>query len=436
MDMTKLITRQRFYWFGGATVVLLLVLSLGLRTGTADLPTYEVKRGPFVVDIQTSGELKALNSRVVTRPRIRWSRSQIVKLAPEGSMVEEGDFLIQFDTSESMSRVEEKRNELQNALAELEREKANMAAELARLESELKRQEYAYEQAKIRYEQMKYEAEIRRREQELELKKAELALQQARDKVEAQKVIREANLRKAELRVEQARLELKKAEEELASQTLTAPIGGLVVYKEVWGPSGRAKVKVGDTPWPGQALIEIPDLSVMQVQTKVNEVEVNRVAPGQQVVIKIDALPEETFYGKVDHVATLAKREKESEVKTFDVLVTIEGEDQRLRPGMTASCQIITDRLTDVLYVPLESVFEKDGQTICYVLASDPEPRPVKVGPKNSDYIVVEEGLQEGDKVTLWDPTRPLEEIGKEPPVMQEKKKPKKESDEGMIIIG
>jgi len=412
------------------------VVLWGVGGSSPEIATYEVKRGEFLIDVRARGELKALKSRSVSRPRIRWSRSQIVRMAPEGSIVKAGDFLIQFDTSESARRVEEKRNELLNAKTELESQKASMASRMAELESQLRNQEYSYQQAKIRYEQMKYEAEIRRREQELELKKAELALQQARDKIESQKVIDEANLRKAQLKVKQAELELQKAEEELASQTLRAPIGGLVVYKEIWGPSGRAKVKVGDTPWPGMELIEIPDLSVMQVKTKVNEVDINRVAVGQQVIIQVDALPGETFYGKVTQVATLARRERDSNVKTFDVDVTIDGSDDRLRPGMTANCQIITDRLTDVIYVPLEAVFEKESKTVSFVMDGHPKMREVKVGPKNSDFVVIEDGLQEGERVTLRDPTLPLEEVGGQPPVQTKKKKKSQGGEERMIIIG
>ena len=427
---------KRWWWLAAVAVLLLTAVLWGVGGSSPEIATYEVQRGEFLIDVQARGELKALKSRSVSRPRMRWSRSQIVRMAPEGSTVEEGGFLIQFDTSESARRVEEKRNELLNAKTELERQQATIASRTAELESQLRTQDYSYQQAKIRFEQMKYEAEIRRREQELELKKAELALRQARDKIEAQKVIDEANLRKAELKVKQAELELQKAEEELASQTIRAPIAGLVVYKEIWGPSGRAKVKVGDTPWPGMELIEIPDLSVMQVKTKVNEVDINRVAVGQQVIIQVDALQGETFYGKVVQVATLAKRERDSNVKTFDVDVTIDGSDERLRPGMTANCKIITDRLTDVIYVPLDAVFEKEGMTVAFVMGGRPKLREVKVGPKNSDFVVVEEGLSEGERVTLRDPTLPLEDVGGQPPAPGQRKKKDKGQESTTIIIG
>lgn len=429
--------RRRWRWLAALVAVLAFAALWGVGGSSPDIATFVVPRGQFLIDVQCRGELKALKSRAVSRPRMRWARSQIVRMAPEGSTVQAGDFLIQFDTSEAAQRVEEKQNAVMNAKTELESQRATIASRMAELESKQKNQEYSYQQSKIRFEQMKYEAEIRRREQELELKKAELALQQARDKIESQKVIDDAELRKAELKVKQAELELHKATEELESQTIRAPIGGLVVYKEIWGPSGRAKVKVGDTPWPGMELIEIPDLSIMQAKIKVNEVDINRVAVGQQVIIKVDALPAESFYGEVTQVATLAKRERDSNVKNFDVDVTIAGADNRLRPGMNANCQVITDRLEDVVYVPLEAVFEKEGKTVCYVIRGGPQRRDVEVGPKNSDFVVVKEGLSQGEVVTLRDPTLPLEDLGGEPPAQTQKKKKKPQGgDDRMIIVG
>jgi len=433
-----LTTRQR--WLAAVALVAIMAVAVYFRLGrgTPGIATAEAQRGEFIIDIRTKGELKALNSVAVGVPARVWG-VRIVRMAPEGSMVKAGDFLIQFDTSQFTQEVEQRKNELLNAQAELESQRATAASTLAQLESAFKQQQYSYEQAKLRYEMMKYEAESKRREQELNLKKAELSLKQAEQKIASQKAIDEANIKKAGLKVQQAKLRLEEAQRRLEALTLKAPTDGLVVYKEIWGPSGREKVKVGDQPWSGQELVEIPDLTTMQVKTYVNEVDVQRVAVGQQVIITIDALPGLTVYGRVHRVATLARRLESSgspwaapssgasEVKVFDVDVNIEGSDLGPaggRPGMTAQCRIITDRIKEAIYVPLESVFEKEGKTIVYVVNGRPKRREVELGPKNSDYLVVQKGIQAGERVTLRDPTLPLEELGKEAPVMKEKKTP------------
>ncbi len=436
MSMKEILKNRRVLAISGGVLVVLILVLWNIGSPSADVASGEVQQGEFIVSIKAKGELKAKNSQAVTVPRSSSFNIQIVRLAPEGGIVKAGAFLVQFDPTQAQQKLDEKQNALKNALAELESQKASIASNMAQIESALQTERYSHEQAKLRFEQMQYEAEAKRREQEINLRKAELSLKQAEEKIEAQKKIDAANLSKANLQVERAKLELGEAERELASLTLTAPIDGLVVYKEVWGPSGAAKVKVGDTPWRGQEVIEIPDLSVMQVKASINEVDVSRVAKGQQVIIKLDALPEPAFHGTVAQIATLASRKRNSNVKEFEVMILIDGSDPRLKPGMSASAEIVTDRLADATYVPLESVFEKDGKTVVYS-AGSAKPIPVEVGQKNADFIVINSGLKPGQKISLRDPTQPLEEIGKDAPKSIEKGKKKSGGGhEGFMIIG
>ena len=423
---------------GGALVVGFITVFIVRSAAVPNVATAPVEYGEFIIDLKERGELQAVKSVAVGGPRSVRGNLRIVGLVEDGAMVEKGDFLVQFDTSEAMQAVEERKSELDNALAELKSLKANIKSTMAQLQTAYETQKYSYEQAKLRYEQMKYEAAAKRREQELNLKKAELALEQARKKIESQKIINEADLRKAEIKVRQAELRLEQKQRDLEALTLRAPIGGLVVLKEIWGPSGMAKVKIGDTPWRGMTLVEIPDLSQMMVKAKTNEVNISKIRKGQQVIIEVDALPGQTFYGTVSRVATLATRERGSNVKVFELEILINDTDPRLRPGMTAQCRIITDRIPDKLYVPLESVFQKDDTTVVYVQKGGFSKRVVRVGPKNSDYVIIEAGLKQGEKVALRDPTQPLEELGGEAPSGQKRKKKRQNTggEEGIIIIG
>jgi len=111
-------------------------------------------------------------------------------------------------------------------------------------------------------------------------------------------------------------------------------------------------------------------------------------------------------------VATLARAEEGSDMKVFDVEVTIEGSDERLKPGMTAQCRIITENIPNVMYLPLESVFQKEDTTLVYVKGHGYDERLVKLGKKNADYVIIDDGISEGEEVALRDPTLPLEELG------------------------
>jgi len=395
-----------------------LLLTAALLAGceTRTLPTVEVERGTFVVTVSSRGELAAVESRTVSRPREGGRQSAIVEMVPEGTIVEEGDFLLQFDTAEAERQLEQRRAELENARAKLAATRAQAASRLAEIESQLKLQEYTHEQAKLRYEQMQYEAEARRREQELELRKAELSLQEARERIESQRAVDAANIRTAEIEVEQARTAVTRAQEALERQTLTGPIGGLVVYETIWKSGGRGKVAIGDTPWPGQELIEIPDLDAMMVRTKVDEVDVNRVAVGQPAVVAVDALDGLRLDGEVSRVATLARQERGESTKTFDVEILLTDHDDRLRPGMSVQCEVEVERHDDALSVPLEAVFEREDRTVVYVVDGEPTERTVELGSRNEDRVHILDGLEAGEIVALRDPTEPLPEVGEDLP--------------------
>ncbi|HPR86926.1 MAG TPA: efflux RND transporter periplasmic adaptor subunit [bacterium] len=399
-----------------AAVLLFFLIYTWTLGSTPDVATAAARFGDFVIDINQSGELYAVKSVSVGVPAKVRGSLRVVALADDGSMVQKGDFLVQFDTAEASQDLEDRRNEYESALADLASLQASNRSTMAQLNTAYETEKYSFEQAKLRYEQMKYEALSKQREQELNLKKATLSLDQAQRKIESQEIINRADLTKSNLKVRQARLRYEQKQQEVSDLTLRAPIDGLVVLQEIFGTNGRAKIKVGDTPWRGMTLVEIPDLSQMMIKTKVNEVFISQVRQDQQVVLAVDALPGERFYGKVMRVATLATRESGSDVKTFEVEILIDGADGRLRPGMTAQCQIITDRIKDKLFVPLESVIHKDDTTVVYIKKGGFKRHEVQIGAKNSDFVVIEKGLKQGDLVALRDPTVPVKQTGETTP--------------------
>ena len=389
-----------------AALLLATILALAARRPPASLVTAVARRGELVIDVATVGQVEAVKSRSVSRQRtsFSWDAVQIAQMAPEGSVVAQGDFLVQLDQSTTSQQLEQVENSLLNARAELARRRAEIDQRLAELESARLNQEYGYEQTRLRYDLMTFEAEVRRREQELELKKAELSLREAGDRLAAQRIIAEAELAKAQYDVRNAEMQVAQAREALASLTITAPEPGLVVYKTFRG----GKIKVGDQVWPGMELIDLPDLSSMQVRTRVNEIDVRRVAVDQEVAVAVDALAGREFRGRVTRIATLARAEGEAKVKVFDVDVLVEGDAGDLRPGMTAQCRIIVARLQDVVTVPLEAVFERDGGSVVFAVDGRVAARPVVLGERNDDFVVIESGLEAGATVSLRDPQQPL----------------------------
>ena len=146
----------------------------------------------------------------------------------------------------------------------------------------------------------------------------------------------------------------------------------------------------------------------MMVESSVREVDIHKVALGQQAQIQVDAYPDARYTGIVHLIGSLATTEQNQPTVTkyFQIQIVLNESDDRLRPGMTARVEIMIDRLEQVLYVPLEGVFEKAGQKVCYVVQGKKvEERHVTVGKFNRDMIVIEDGLTDGEQIYLQDPT-------------------------------
>jgi multidrug efflux pump subunit AcrA (membrane-fusion protein) len=169
-------------------------------------------------------------------------------------------------------------------------------------------------------------------------------------------------------------------------------------------------MKVGGKIHPHNPLMTIPDLSAYKVQLQVNEGDVNKVAAGLTVQIRPEAIPNTTFTGKVAKVSRVSGQQQwwaaSDGGSKFDVEIEMEGVDARIRPGMKCKSEILIEDVKGVVYVPIDSIFEKDGKTLCYVVASPPTAREVKPGRANQDVIEILEGLKEGERVTLYDPSK------------------------------
>jgi HlyD family secretion protein len=218
----------------------------------------------------------------------------------------------------------------------------------------------------------------------------------------------------AESRIQEAQSRLALAQQQLARTEVRADVPGIVVYREVFFGSEQRKPQVGDQVWANQPLLILPDISRMVVETKVRETDIHKVERNQKVSVRVQAYPDLVLTGQVTLVGTLAQEEKERRgTKFFGVTVQVAESDTRLRPGMSARVEIQVEERARALFVPLEAVFEKDGRPVCYVWQRGGfRPRAVALGPSNRDFVVVEKGLRDGERVALRDPGAPPSDFG------------------------
>ena len=212
----------------------------------------------------------------------------------------------------------------------------------------------------------------------------------------------ENSLADAALAVQNAQLSLQSAQEALDSYTITSPISGTVIEKNL---------KAGDQLNGGDsgAMAVIYDLSQLELQMDVSELDIGQIQPGQTVEITAEALPGQTFTGVVEKVSVNGTTTDGFTTYPVTILLSEYGD---LNPGMNVSADIIVERSENALCVPAEAVnsdgtvlvagegaFAEDGVTI-----ADPskvEARAVSLGQGDQEYVEITSGLEEGETVLL-----------------------------------
>lgn len=425
LQQLKKYRKNKIVW--GVAVLVVLWTVVSLLSSESNTLLFKVERKPFLIDLKVDGELKAMDSYVIKAPGNIWRNVRIVRLVPEGTSVKEGDFLIQFDTSEFQQKLLEAENNLEKAEANLASTMANNKSQMSDIESNIKLESYSLEQSRLRAKNAIYESENKRKEIEFNLKKAEISYAQLLNKKESTIKIHRAAMRQAQLEVEQARIKVERAKNDLEQMTITSPTAGMVVYKEVWEGGQMGKLKVGYSPWRGQALLEIPGENKMKVSINVNEVDISKLALDQKVIVTLDAVPDTFFSGAVKEIAALANRDRRTKKNVFAVEVYLNEKDERLKPGMSAHTQIIIDEIPDVLAVPIDAIKIEGEKTL--VTDAGGDPIEIKTGKSSSDFIIVEEGLEEGDEIQL------TQESGVQSTTPKRKSGKKSGSDSEMIIV-
>jgi multidrug resistance efflux pump len=414
-----------------AGLVILLYLHYK-RRGISEIASTLAKRGELLISVTEVGMLEALKSVSIVSP----THGKIIKLVPEGSLAEEGDPVAWFDATELEKQVKDREADLGKAEANHQKAKENAQLKEFQDEMSVKSAQSQLKLARVKLQSAKENLERKKRlfkaelisesaletakltllRAELELENAEIGLAKAQETQKSNQITRHIGLKNSEASLGE--------QEELEKTVVKAPASGIVIYSKIWKGAGIDKIQEGDQVWRGSSIMELPDLSKMMNVVKINEVDISKIKVEQEVRVKVEALPEVELQGKVTKIATLAVDKAEQRLpweskketygmKVFEVRAEIEGHHPDLKPGMTTKTTIVVEKLKDVVRIPLEAVFEVKGQKVVYILGSlVPERREVVLGTSDGNYVVIKDGLQEGERVSLRDPMRRLKAIG------------------------
>jgi multidrug efflux pump subunit AcrA (membrane-fusion protein) len=373
----------------------------------ATLPSAPARQGDFLVLIRCRGELKAERSIQIYAPVV--PNLRIAWMTPPGEGVKQGDTIVKFDSSSAQQTLMQKEAALRQAQATLdqalaqskitsEQDKTDLAdagfnVERARLEAS--KQEIV---SRLQGEASKIDLGVA--QQKLKVQEATVELHAASDRSRIASLTRQRDQAQSDVDVTRARI---------AQMELKSPISGLLVfqfnYSQGW--VNAKPFKVGDNVYSGMVLGEMPDLSTLRMDAKVEEIDRGRIAVNQQVKVRVDSLPELTLNATIRQISLLAETGNEyPRVRSFRAYAAIPQPDARLRPGMNGGMDIIVNRLPNATSIPSKALFTRAGKPIVY-LADHGRYRAVgvQVQARNPDEIAVT-GIPPGALVTLVDPQK------------------------------
>lgn len=378
-----------------------LIAGSSAAGGPAAVEWVDVKRQDIRFTVSGSGAIQAEKSANVGPPPLPqvWEY-KIVRMADEGSPVKPGDFLLQFDPSEILRRLQDEQADLEKASREIQRVRAagelkmrdlGMELEDAKVQKERtagKLKDASLVESAIKVKEAEFEAAFAARR--VGLLEDKLAFSRKSAEFE-QQLLREAeNFHRERVRSYQAALQ---------ALTIFAPVGGVVLYGSGWRGD---KKKIGDTVWLMENIVFIPDLTTLMVKGEIAEADSGKVRLGQAVSVNFDAIPERVFPGRITRVAgTFSQSTPDLPVKVLEVGIRLDTVDPlRMRPGMVARLEIVHDLFRNVLAVPLASIQEEGGHSYLWVQQDGkPVRREVRVGRNNGIIAIVTEGLRDGDRV-------------------------------------
>ena len=392
--------RKRYLYVGGSIFVIILIVlgvTAATRGGTKIDPSKlaKVERGDLAKSVVATGKVEP-----ITKVEVKSKASGIVKklYVDYGDTVKKGQILAELDKEEILAQVRAQEATLEGAEASLVSAKADY--DRAKVDAEgpdIPTLQRAYERA----QNMAKEGVVSEAARDDAERNYVMAVNK-RDVARAQLGVLKAKINQAAAQAASNRAQLKQLQEQYDYTTITSPIDGVVLSRDVEiGDAVSSILVLGSS---ATLVMTLGDTSEVYVKGKVDESDIGKVYLGQPARIKVESFKDKTFNGKVTKISPMGV-EKDN-VTTFEVRVSINNPGGELKAAMTANAEIILDEHKNVLQIPEGAIiYDKDKKS--YVEIPNPSAKDgkkkiaVNIGISNGAKTEVLNGLKEGDQVVL-----------------------------------
>jgi multidrug efflux pump subunit AcrA (membrane-fusion protein) len=378
------------------------------------VPTTRIARGAIALKVHMSGELRPSRQVALTAPSVGGTL-RVLKVLETGAAVTKDAVIMEFDPADQQYALEQAESELLEAEQEILKRRADVAAQQAADKVAMLTAQFDVRRAEL---DAAVDADLLAAN-DYKIRQAELQEAKHRlTKVEADVAHRgatsKAGLAVLEERRTKARLSAERARQNMDNLVVRAPMDGFISIREnmdasggiIFGGMSLPPYRVGDNVYSGRPVADVFDIKTMEIRARVNEQERANVSPGQSAQVECDALPGVVLEGKVVSVAGLGRPNmRAGPLRQFEVTFELPNPDPRMRPGTSVRVIAEGQTLDNVLLLPRQALFEREGKPIVYVRGAGTgfEAREVKVLHRTESQVVLD-GLAEGTEVALIQP--------------------------------
>lgn len=384
--------------------------------------TVVAEKTTFSRGVRIGGTVGAKNFAMIRAPRMRGGRDRgggssltIETLAEPGTMVKAGDVVAEFESKRTLDQLDTYASQLAQSRAQAETRKAEIL-----IATETLRQDYRTTKAESDKSALDLEtAEVRSAIQaeifDLLAQEGRESTAQLEQEVRLQELANAAEVRSLDITVEQESKRMERTEVDAEKMKIRTPVDGLVVIETMFSRGNFQQAAPGDQVYGGAHFMRVVDLSHMAVYAQLNQADSQLVKIGLPVEVRLDAYPDVPFQGRVFSVGAMAVSgggsggrrgppgsmgSRSEWIKQVPVEVEILDTDERIKPDLSASADVIVESLDDVLVVPRAAIGTVGGAKVVWVQQDDGfVERQVEVGLVSDTHAVIASGLQEGEVI-------------------------------------
>ena len=350
------------------------------------MATAKVRRGDVVVRAYSRGELRAVRTVSLIAPNL-FSTVQVTKLAPLGSLAKEKDLIVEFDDSERRTALEETLLEVEQIDEQIKKAQADLDMRNNQDQVELLKSRYSVRRAELEVKRNELLADIDAKKNILNLEEARRRLKQEESDIQSRQAQALAELELFREKRATSMVDVAREKQRIAQSKILSPITGLVAIRQNRGGFSGSfgqqvpDIREGDTISPGTPVADVLDLSEMEIIAKVGELDRANLREDQEVQFKLDAIPDQTFHGKIKSMSGTATANPfgGDPAKKFDVLFSVDMRE--LMTGLGAK----PEQIQKVIETAARNAQKAPPQMALASPAPPAPPGPPPSGPAGND---------------------------------------------------